>query len=248
MSMKVCNIFSISNQRHYDDEQMVMILAQYLKRDLYDPKYFEHKYIIVDNGLYEGEQVSSSLQYLVELIESKNIKVDEIIIPDVLNDYTNNIILFMSNLDTVRRYNNKYKFMFVAHGSSFDETRCAVEYINKNYSNLNLSIGIPKKCNFDRTSEEAIEVYKKSKLPIHFLGMKDTETFNSLKVISPYVRSCDTALASIITLYHNGVIFEENVSSYMDYKRGSNEKINLEYHCVFDKSLEILLKEIRRNY
>ena len=66
--MQICNIFPIKNQNMYKNEEYVMILAHLLRKGLYSPEHFKNaKWIIMDNGLFEGEQISSDLQDLVEL-------------------------------------------------------------------------------------------------------------------------------------------------------------------------------------
>lgn len=60
--MKLANIYPIANQRNYEGESYVMILAHLVKEGLYNPDVFcDKQYIIMDNGLYEGAQVSTSL-------------------------------------------------------------------------------------------------------------------------------------------------------------------------------------------
>lgn len=192
--MKIANIYPINNQTLYRDESYVMILAHLLKH--YKPENFsERQYIICDNGLYEEAQVSTDLEKLVQMIESYDIPVREIIVPDVVNDLGATIRLFEKNLETVKKYSHKYTFMFVAQSTTIDELRAAINYINS-YEDLNLSIGISKLTPLDRASDEAIEIYKAAKHPIHFLGLKNS--FNELVKVKEIVRGCDSSQLAYI--------------------------------------------------
>ena len=58
--MQIANIYPVANQQLYKDEKYVMILAHLVKKGFYKPENFsEDQYIIMDNGLFEGEQVST---------------------------------------------------------------------------------------------------------------------------------------------------------------------------------------------
>ena len=53
--MQVCNIFPVKNQNMYEHEEYVMILAHLLRKGLCNPEHFKNaKWIIMDNGLFEG--------------------------------------------------------------------------------------------------------------------------------------------------------------------------------------------------
>ena len=83
--MELANIFPIKNQSFYKDESYVMLLAHLI--DKYDPQYFsENQYIILDNGLYEGAQVSTKLKDIIKIAEKSNLPISEIIIPDKFFD------------------------------------------------------------------------------------------------------------------------------------------------------------------
>ena len=191
--MKIANIYPIANQLLYKDEEYVMILAHLVKENRYFKENFNYQgqYIIMDNGLFEKAQVSTSLLDCILLAERSGINVNEIIIPDAVNDSARTIELFLENLDTIIKYGDKYKFMFVAQSNNEHELAQMIDFINQ--YNLNLSVGISKLCPFDRASDEAIQVYKSCKYPIHILGIK--KTFAELDELAKIkqIRGCDTS-------------------------------------------------------
>lgn len=191
--MKIANIYPIANQLLYKDETYAMILAHLVKDNRYFKENFNlaGQYIIMDNGLFEKAQVSTSLLDCILLAQRSGIAVNEIIIPDAVNDPARTIELFLENLDTVKAYGDEYKFMFVAQANDEHELEQMIDFINR--YNLNLSVGISKLCPFDRASEEAIRIYKKCKYPIHILGIK--KTFAELDALADVkqIRGCDTS-------------------------------------------------------
>lgn len=200
--MKLANIYPVANQALYAGESYVMILAHLVKAGLYDPKHFsKEQYIIMDNGLYEGAQVSTSLQDCIDLAEASGIPVDEIIVPDVVNDLEANIQMFKENLETIRNWQHKYRFMFVAQSASPEECVKALDFIRQ-YSDLNLSVGISKLTKWDRASQIAVKAYAACPFPIHFLGIK--KTFAELLPVCKLIRGCDTS--QLAFLDKNGVV------------------------------------------
>lgn len=193
---KIANIFPIANQKFYKNETYIMILAHLLKDGLYNTKYFnkEGQYVILDNGLFENSQVSNDLETYIQLAETCGIKVNEIVIPDAMFNYKETIQLFEKNLETIKKWQHKYKFMFVAQAQNYEEFKNIIEYINK--QNYNLSIGIPKKCIIARDSAAAIELYKKCVHPIHLLGVKSS--FAEILPAYKYIRGCDTSQLAFI--------------------------------------------------
>lgn len=242
--MDICNIFSIKNQQHYKNERVVMILAHLLDKYDWSCFDFKHQYVIMDNGLWEKQQVSTNLEDLIKLTESKGIEVDEFVVPDVMFDYEANIKMFEDNLKTIEKYNNKYNFMVVAHHKNFGEFKKFFEYIKQYENEYGLTVAIPKCSVFNRTSKEAKEVYQTTSFPIHFLGMKSKERFRDLLKVNALVRSCDTSLLSIIIKYHVG-IDDYNV---MEYVRGDNESVDLAIDKVDDYHLGLLLKDLRERF
>lgn len=221
--MKIANIYPVANQLLYKDETYAMILAHLVK----DNRYFKEnlsvpgQYIIMDNGLFEKAQVSTSLLDCILLAQRSGIPVNEIIIPDAINDPARTIELFLENLDTVRKYDDEYKFMFVAQANDEHELEQMIDFINR--YNLNLSVGVSKLCPFDRASEEAIRIYKKCKYPIHILGIK--KTFAELDALAEVkqIRGCDT---SQLAFMDKNCVQTHLLDDVHDYSR-SGEDIDL---------------------
>lgn len=229
--MKVANIYPVANQEFYKDEDYVMVLAhllKYYKKESFNP----NAYMICDNGLYEEAQVSTNLQSVIDMIEASEIGslVNEIIIPDTANDIKDTIRLFEQSIPTIEKYRDKYTFMFVSQATTYDELRYGINYINQ-YVDLipNLSIGFSKLSPLDRASEEAVEIIRTAKYPVHCLGLK--LSFGELKEIAPYIRGCDSSqLAYIIK---NEDVVPEDVVNYTrsgrrEDGRGTEKDIELE--------------------
>lgn len=233
---KIANIFPIANQKYYKHETYIMILAHLLKEGLYDKKYFnkDSQYVILDNGLYEQSQVSNDLETYIQLAETCGINVNEIVIPDAMFNYEETIRLFEQNLETIKKWQHKYKFMFVAQALTFDEFKKAIEYINK--QPYNLSIGIPKKCIIARDSAAAIEQYKKCVHPIHLLGVKSS--FSEILPVYRYIRGCDTSQLAFIA--KNVESDNLNDIDVVNYVRDGKD-IDLAHDKVNNYDLEKLL-------
>ena len=198
--MQIANIYPVANQQLYREEKYVMILAHLLKKGLYKPENFnEEQYIIMDNGLFEGEQVSTNLQDLIDLVEASGIPVKEIIVPDAVNNEAETKRLFRENLNTMRKYKHKYACMFVAQSLTYSELSSNILFINQfKEEDLNLSVGISKLSPLDRADVKARTCYKHCKYPIHILGIKDS--FDELEKLSMFcnVRGCDTSQLAFI--------------------------------------------------
>lgn len=240
--MKVANIFSIPNQKHYKNEQMVMILAHLLKDKMYSKKYFSSKqYIILDNGAFEGSMVSENLQDIIDLAEQSDIPIDEIVVPDVFLDLEGTVNIFMNSIDIIKKYKKKYRFMIVAASKSINELQKIVDIINLKglEHGLDLTIGIPKLVPYNRSGAEALSIYLKCTYPIHFLGIK-----NSLAETLPvanYIRSCDSAQLSHILLGGNRAEKFDGLS-IINYQR-EKTKIDLVNDKVNDEELSDLIKK-----
>lgn len=198
--MKIANIYPVANQELYRDENYVMILAHLVKKGYYKPENFnENQYIIMDNGLFEGEQVSTDVRDLIALAENSGIPIKEIIVPDVVNRAEETRKLFLENLKTIREYQHKYTFMFVAQALTYSELRGNILFINQfAEEGLNLSVGISKLSPLERAGIHATHCYEHCKYPIHILGIKDT--FQELERLTSIetIRGCDTSQLAYI--------------------------------------------------
>lgn len=240
---KIANIFPIANQKYYKNEIYVMILAHLLKDGLYNQKYFnkDNQYVILDNGLYEQSQVSNDLETYIQLAETCGINIHEIVIPDVMFNYEETIRLFEKNIETIKKWQYKYRFMFVAQALTYDELKKSIEYINR--QPYNLSIGIPKKCVIARDSVSAIELYKKCIHPIHLLGIKSS--FAEILSVYKYIRSCDTSQLSFIAKNVDTDLLKS--TDIVNYVRDGSD-INLATDKVNNYDLEKLLDMEREGF
>lgn len=229
--MKVANIYPVANQEFYKDEDYVMILAhllKYYKRESFNPD----AYIICDNGLYEEAQVSTSLQSVIDMIEASEVGslVNEIIVPDTANDIKDTIRLFEDNIETIKKYATKYTFMFVSQATTYEELRYGINYINQYVDTIpNLSIGFSKLSPLDRASEEAVEIIKTAKYPVHCLGLK--LSFGEMRNLVPYIRGCDSSQLAYIVKNEDTVPI--NAVDYVrdgrrEDGRGTSKDIELE--------------------
>lgn len=246
--MKIANIYPISNQEYYKNEDYVMILAHLVKDHCYKPEMFnKNQYIIMDNGLYEKEQVSTSLMDVINIAEYSGIPVKEIIIPDSANEWLKTINLFKENLETIKEWQHKYKFMFVAQATTTKELVTMFEFIH-NYENLNLSIGVSKLSPIDRNSAPARKLYKDSKFPIHMLGLKNS--FKEVLPIKHLIRGCDSSQLAYIAknCKTNGYTVKSNYNDYTTNvlwcKRSQVKgiEIDLRNDICSEKELDKLLK------
>lgn len=187
----VANIYPTANQELYKEERYVMILAHLL--DHYKPENFStDSYKILDNGLYEESCVSTDVQYIIDKAEAHGMDVDEFIVPDVLNEVDANIESFKANLPTIRKYVGKYNFMFVAHSTTAEELKKAINFINSFYEELpNISVGFSKLSPLDRMSDKIVEIWKTCKYPIHILGI--CTTWSEVEKLKTFCRGNDTS-------------------------------------------------------
>lgn len=235
--MKIFNIYPIRNQDMYDNEDYAMILAHLLEKDKYDPNYFKHNFrVIMDNGVYENAKVSNRILSLIELANSSDILIDEIVIPDVIGDYVMSRKLYEENYQDMLANKDDYTFMYVAHASNIKELKDAVKMVNDE-KELDLVLGIPKRCKFDRTSSEAIAVYKTCQVPIHFLGIKDS--FAELEPVKNIIRSCDSVQMCYLTR-------DCKDSNDLLNECRHNPVIDLEKDCIDHNDLHIMKTKLNK--
>lgn len=247
--MKIANIYPISNQLFYSSEEYVMILAHLLKKGGYCPQLFQEKqWIILDNGLFENQQVSTDLNDLIQLAENSGIPVKEIIIPDTMKDPQETKELFERNYDLIVKWSSKYKFMFVLQAAVPEDLSDMVSFINNKGRRCNLSVGIPKFAVYDRTGDYAIEQYKKCNYPIHFLGLIDS--FDELNPVKDLIRSCDTSQLAFMAknMWHLVRDDPYRGDGVLTFKRSrsSGTPIDLEHDVCSDIYLEELISQFNK--
>ena len=222
--MKIANIYPIANQEGYQDEEYVMILAHLVKQGLYDKKYFTgNKYIIMDNGLFEKQQVSTDVRDCISLAENSGIQVSEIIVPDAVNNIKETIKLFEENKEAIAEWQAKYKFMFVAQAKSYLDLLKGILYANKMYKKYNISVGISKLTPLKRDSFLSRCTYRLCKPEIHFLGIK--ESFCELTKVKTMIRGCDSSQLAFIAK-NVPDCFEMDIAKLLTYTR-KGEDIDL---------------------
>lgn len=241
--MKIFNIYPIKNQQAYAKEDYAMILAHLLEKGLYDYSALNrNRYIIMDNGAYEKSKVSNSMFDLVALANKSNVIVDEIVIPDSIGDYEETLNLYKNNYNAMFSYRDDYNFMYVVHARNYDDLADAIKMVN-NEPYVHLTLGIPKNSKINRTSDKAIELYRKCSVPIHFLGIK--ESFDELIKVKNVIRSCDSV--QLVYLTRDYSVQDKNLIS----KKRQEPVINLETDGVNDTKLSMMKitieKELKAN-
>lgn len=231
--LNICNIYPTANQDMYPNEKMVMILAHLAKKGLYKVEPFSNnQYVIMDNGLFEGEQVSHDVQTVMDIAKENNLPVNEFIIPDVANNTEETIKWFEDNMETVKAH-PEFNFMFVAQATNSTELKRAIDYINQYKDSIpNLTVGISKLSPMDRTSDENIEIYKTCAYPIHFLGLK--KSFEEVRKVKDIIRSTDSCQLAYIVKNEDSI--PEDLLGYE--RAGRREEINLETDILDMSRLE----------
>lgn len=239
--MEIAHIMSIHNQHLYQNQSLIMILGHLMRKGLYDRKYFNNRYqyVIMDNGAYEKEEFTDKLSDLSLIARKNNIIVNEFVIPDRINDKNATQQLFLENIDDI--YNNQQtNYMYVAQCVNLKELEEQVNFINQ-FKNNNIVVGISKLSPINRSSNEAINIYKKCQHPIHFLGLK-----NSIDELTPpikqFIRSCDTNLCEIIAS-EKGDMY---VPGFVNYKRSETKNIDLEKSKTNSSDVVSILQQFKR--
>lgn len=231
---EICNIYPIANQKWYAFEKYVMLLAHLWNE--YEPKWFnENQYIIMDNGLFEGKQISTDLNKLIEIagtLRCKGIYVNEIVIPDAINDVKKTQQLFLDNLIFINAFKNDYKFMYVAQANNTKQLREQIKFIENMVIEFSLQnclvVGISKLTPLARDSYEVKTILDECSLPIHFLGLKID--FVEAYRMSGTIRSVDTS-----QLCHN---VKNNKSIYHSRDIINDTPIDLEKDVLDDEKIK----------
>ena len=173
-----------------------------------DPEYMEYfieakkkgRYVILDNGVAENELISNDK--LVKLVIE--MKVDELIIPDVIGDYekTNKI-----RKEFLKKYysilsENDIKIQSVIQGNTFGDYLGEILELEDD-ERVDV-IGVPFRmnfCKFNKTSDRENCMYNRimflkyiyfSRKPIHLLG--NNLPVELILISHPNIRSCDSKL------------------------------------------------------
>ena len=193
-------------------------LAPFCKNSFYK-RYFQytHKYVILDNGVAENILISN--EELVDL--AIEMKVSEIIIPDIIGDYNKTKIM---REDFLKKYYSKLKesnikIQSVVQGKIIDEYEQSLKELNCDYR-IDV-IGIPFRINYalfnNKTSEENHMLNRLLFLntfiffkPVHCLGCNLLLEIKHLSYLNN-VRSIDTKLISRYGLNNKIFNFDDKI-------------------------------------
>lgn len=173
--LDLCDIhLIIPEQLQYDD------IVDYFRRT--------NVYKILDNGAYEGNQLS-----IDELLDwAKELRVHEVVAPEVFQDYDGSLKL-LREFRSVCPKNLKIHYVYHSVLPELPLPGCDV-------------IGIPTWMETEAFGRSALAhflhtliIHEDADIEIHLLGLNDLEDTIRCK---PYVRSVDTSLP--VTLGHHG--------------------------------------------
>lgn len=197
--MYIAEIVPVSCLDMIKDNYYHMCLAQLVLKNneyacFYQRMSEEGKYVIMDNGAAEGEELSED-----DLIKAyKMINPSEIILPDTLMDKGKTLERSIHFYESHRKeICDKYKIMVVPQGSDYSEwLRCASDFMD----NIPVdTIGVPKW--LGKKSDlrlRACEWLNRFNVGVHLLGCNENPTLiNSCRVANKKVRGCDSAFAYI---------------------------------------------------
>ena len=256
--MKLAHISTINSLNQISNKsQIEFCLLPVLKNKEYKD-YFkkiikEGKYCIGDNFIAEGNPIPTE-----KLIKAAlEIKVSELIIPDVIGNYNATKKMredFLSKYYEKMKENN-IKLMSVVQGKTKEEYKKCFEEI-QNDKRIDV-IGIPFRLNFKIFSNKSKELnhmwnriafiimlnvqYKKIK-PIHLLGCNLVKELDKLRTFK-MIRSCDSKLISRYSLNNQKVNLQDiekpKIKLYIDTKL-TRKQIKLAQENI--KILEKIMK------
>jgi hypothetical protein len=235
-NFKIAQIVPVAHLRQIEDNHYHMCLAHLVKNKKYASFYgrmaAEGKFVLMDNGAAEGNQLSPS-----ELITMYSfINPTEIVLPDTLNDCVDTL---RKTLTFVHVYSNlPYRFMGVPQGKNFDEWCACVEVMLRE-PRIN-TIGVSKFLNIATGNEEIrfhacayiqklIEELGRRDIEVHLLGCDEGPAIvKEIQTLFPFVRGCDSAFAYIATQANVEITEEtERPSGEIDFINGMVEHQDL---------------------
>lgn len=193
--MKIAHIVPLRFLRYTENNDYHMclahlVLACHTYADFYAQMAKDGKYVIMDNGAAEGEE----LLYDDLLGAYDRVNPTEIILPDKL--YSRHVTLertsyFLDNYDL-----SKYKKMAVPQGSNLIEwEKCCSDFLN--IAEID-TIGIPKWLGLtnDQTRPYLCKDLKGINKEVHLLGCSESPSIiRQCRLNNPNVRGCDSAFA-----------------------------------------------------
>ncbi len=221
-----------------------MCLAHLIKKDNEYRKFYKEmiksgKFVIMDNGEYEGERLSKE-----ELVKLYNeVRPSEIILSDSIKNYNESFNLTIQSFTYLTKHLlYKPQFMIVPHGNNIDEVIRFLEKLLDEIGEKINTVGLGKLLISGESREEEVrrtcEVLNKKKLNhirIHLLGFNE-KVSDIRKIHEKYnkVRGLDTSFATIMT-YEGKEISSDSSREEVGEMDWSKDKIDE----------ELLLKNIK---
>lgn len=229
-------------------------LAPYALRDKKYKQYFidakkkEGRYVILDNGVAEGDLISN--EKLVNL--AVEMKVDELIIPDVIGDNKQTKIMrkkFLERYYDILKSSN-IKIQSVIQGNSFGEY--LGEVVELDCDDRIDVIGVPFRmnyCKFNKTNDRKncmfnrimfLKFIDKVEKPIHMLG--NNLSIELTMIDNTKVRSCDSKLMARYGL--SGKIWDWDDDDKPEKKLNITDKMTKEQIKLTIENINKLRKEM----
>lgn len=242
---KVAHIVPVTHLNATENNQYHMCLAHLVDcieyADFYRRMSDEGKYVLMDNGAAEGNQLQ--LEKLLEMYEV--IRPTEIVLPDTLYEAGSTIQKSRNFMTLLNEHGLKdtYKVMAVPQGSTLEEWEaCARIFVKDTRIN---SIGVSKFLNI-ATADRYVRIkacdilarllreYNRSDMEVHLLGCDEGPLI--VKVIHkahPCVRGCDSAFAYLQAQSKKELTLEddERPKGTIDFIKGGYYK-NLQHYVA----------------
>lgn len=216
------------------NQKMHMVLAQKCK----DPTYMlffkrmkeEGKYLILDNGAAEGKMMSA--EDIIKI--AKELKADEVVLPDAFNDYNGTCREYHNNIDLFRKELPGVKIMAVLPSTNELEIRTFACMVKENVD----VIGIPKVIangNPYMRGMVAALIDEYEEIEIHFLGAIDIADKEETR---DCVRSIDSALPYIQARNLLSTFEYRNPANVIDCVEG-DYKDDYMFYALLKSNLEL---------
>lgn len=237
--MKLCSITPISQKEWMNYKPYTMLLAHLSKNNRAYSRWASelHSYKIMDNSIIELGKAFS----LEDLLKQASVcKVNEIILPDVFQNFNETFKLAKESYDYIQNsiYKDKFKYMVVCHANSYQEMFNNLKVL-ENVKWID-TIGIPKVITTWGNRNNFKKFYMGSKKNIHYLGcwksfkeeieIKDDPVFNK-------IRSMDTCLPSLLTIQNKK----------WDEERDLSYTIDLEKDNISKKKYDKIMQDLQEN-
>lgn len=225
---------------HMPNTGLHLVLAPLLRRNLYRGFYYAVSgYKILDNGAAEGELVKP--RKLLTLAHS--IKVDEVVVPDVMTKCEETMELVRSFEKYARQY-PEFKYQAVVQGTHYSEWwKCLNFYLEQDWIDV---VAFPR-CmnNGERTTRVSFlsDAFQEGALPksVHILGASRwVEEVKAFAIMGRHgqIRSMDTSLPVVMGIAGCTLDYDY-VSRQTDYFDTNPANVDME---VIQKNVRTYLK------